>query len=57
MHDQWGPDRLLGTTIVPWTAEWLLHYELSLATGTWLGSGHHNVGPTRRPYHRTSPQE
>jgi hypothetical protein len=38
---QWRPDLLLSTTIVPWTAEWLMHYELWLATGHWTGGGHH----------------
>ena len=32
---------LIATTTVPWAAEWLLHYELWLATdGTWCGGGH-----------------
>ncbi|ASL09434.1 hypothetical protein [Mycobacterium intracellulare] len=37
---QWKPKMLLSTTIVPWTAEWLMHYELWLATGQWSGGGH-----------------
>ena len=33
-------------TIIPWTSEWLLHYELWHATGKWLGGGHRNdAGP------------
>ena len=36
---QWKPEMLLSTTIVPWTAEWLMHYELWLATGHWTGGG------------------
>lgn len=31
---------LISYTIVPWIADWLLHYELWLATGEWLGGGH-----------------
>lgn len=31
-------------TIVPWTAEWLLNYELWLATGEWVGGGEHPQG-------------
>jgi hypothetical protein len=31
---------LLSTTILPWTAEWLMHYELWLISGHWSGGGH-----------------
>ncbi|ARV80824.1 hypothetical protein MYCOZU1_01146 [Mycobacterium intracellulare subsp. chimaera] len=41
---EWQHGMLLATTIVPWTAEWLLHYEIWLATGEWTGGGYH---PTR----------
>jgi len=34
-------DQLLVETIVPWTSEWLMHYELWQATGEWLGGGIH----------------
>lgn len=27
-------------TIIPWTAEWLLHYEIWQVTDTWRGGGH-----------------
>ena len=27
-------------TIIPWTQEWLYHYEIWLATGEWRGGGH-----------------
>ncbi|MCW2930104.1 MAG: hypothetical protein JWM19_1066, partial [Actinomycetia bacterium] len=39
LHDagQWAEHMLIVDTIVPWTAEWLLHYEVWLATGRWLG--------------------
>ena len=39
LHDagQWADHMLIVDTIVPWTAEWLLHYEVWLATGEWLG--------------------
>ena len=37
---QWTADTLLVTSIVPWTAEWLMHYELWLVTGQWAGGGH-----------------
>jgi hypothetical protein len=29
----------LATTIVPWIAEWLYHYEAWLATGVWSDGG------------------
>jgi hypothetical protein len=31
---------LIATSIVPWASEWLLHYEIWRATGTWTGGGH-----------------
>ncbi len=41
LHEEWGPEDLITTTIVPWASEWLLHYELWLASGgTWSGGGH-----------------
>jgi hypothetical protein len=42
---QWRHDMLLAYTILPWTAEWLIHYELWLVTGTWTAGGRH---PRRR---------
>lgn len=42
LPSEWSPAMLLTLTTIPWTAEWLLHYELWLATdGTWCGGGHH----------------
>lgn len=39
---QWNPSFLIADTIVPWASEWLLFYELWLATGgEWLGEGKH----------------
>jgi hypothetical protein len=38
---QWKPNMLMTTTIMPWTAEWLMHYELWLVTGQWAGGGYH----------------
>lgn len=35
---------LLAKTILPWTAEWLLHYEVWLVTGEWVGGGVHPNG-------------
>jgi hypothetical protein len=36
---EWQHDMLLAATVLPWTAEWLLHYELWLITGSWAGGG------------------
>ena len=36
---EWYPEMLIADTIVPWTSEWLVHYEIWLATGKWYGSG------------------
>ena len=32
-QDKWH----LADTVIPWTAEWLLYYEIYLLTGKWLG--------------------
>jgi hypothetical protein len=39
----WGPWMLISQTIVPWTSEYLLHYEFWRATGKWSGGGHEPV--------------
>jgi hypothetical protein len=39
LEDEWSPDMLVVDTTVPWTSEWLLNYELWLATGSWYGGG------------------
>ena len=36
---EWSPTMHLVDTILPWTAEWLAHYELWKATGHWHGDG------------------
>lgn len=36
---EWTPDMLLVDTTLPWTAEWLINYEIWLATGDWHGGG------------------
>lgn len=42
---EWNGSMLLAETILPWTAEWLLHYEIWLATGEWEGGGAHPPAP------------
>ena len=39
--NEWNGDMLLADTIVPWISEWLLNYEIWLATGEWCGGGEH----------------
>ena len=39
LEGQWDPGMPIATTVVPWAAEWLYHYEIWLATGEWTGSG------------------
>lgn len=46
--DEWSPHMFLAVTILPWAAEWLAHYEIWFATGTWYGGGEwppRRVGP------------
>lgn len=38
---EWNNGFLLTNTIIPWTSEWLFHYEVWLATGEWCGGGIH----------------
>jgi hypothetical protein len=40
LHDEWHPDTLISASVIPWTSEWLLYYELWLLTGEWFGGGH-----------------
>lgn len=41
---EWDKTMSLAATIVPWASEWLMHYELWLATGVWSGGGEHPGG-------------
>ena len=36
---EWNDSLRLARTVLPWASEWLLHYELWLATGAWHGGG------------------
>lgn len=36
---EWNAEMSLALTIVPWTSEWLLNYEIWFATGEWHGGG------------------
>lgn len=37
----WDSGQLIADTYVPWAMEWLVFFELWLATGEWLGGGDH----------------
>ncbi len=37
---EWNPGMLISHTIVPWAAEWQLHYEVWRVTHAWTGGGH-----------------
>jgi hypothetical protein len=37
--NEWDGSMLIVNTIVPWTAEWLAHYELWKRSGRWYGDG------------------
>jgi hypothetical protein len=39
--DDWTPKMLIAETLIPWTSEWLLHYEVWRITGKWHGGGIH----------------
>ena len=38
---EWDESQFIADTIIPWTSEWLLHYEIWVATGIWHGGGIH----------------
>lgn len=38
-ESEWSGEMFLVDTIVPWTCEWLAHYEVWLVTGVWYGGG------------------
>ena len=38
---EWNQTKFIADTIIPWTSEWLLHYEIWVATGIWHGGGIH----------------
>lgn len=37
---EWNGSMSIATTIIPWAADWLFHYELWKATDEWSGGGH-----------------
>jgi hypothetical protein len=44
----WRTEMKIHETIIPWTAEWLVFYEIWKLTGSWLGAeSSHGVGEKR----------
>lgn len=39
--NEWNASKMIAKTIIPWASEWLLHYEIWVATGIWHGGGIH----------------
>lgn len=39
--NEWNNQLFIADTIIPWTSEWLFHYEHWLVTGKWHGRGIH----------------
>lgn len=46
---EWNGNKLIATTIIPWTCLWLAFYETWLDTGCWLGEGTHPDLPEHSP--------
>jgi hypothetical protein len=40
-QEEFNSGKYLSQTVIPWTVEWLYHYEIWLATGEWCGGGEH----------------
>ena len=38
---EWGSDKFIADTIIPWTSLWLFYYEDWFYTGQWKGGGIH----------------
>jgi len=51
---EWGPEKPIATTIVPWLSLWLLYYESWLVTGEWQGGGEHPKRGNAEPMSDTS---
>lgn len=43
--DEWHSTMLLAQTLLPWACEWLIFYELWLATNIWYGDGPDRLEP------------
>ena len=55
--DPWKPSDNIHEKIIPWTAEWLVFYELYLMCGKWLGPEAPHVALEKNPQKRKRYQE
>ena len=39
--NEWNERKMIAKTIIPWTSEWLMHYEYWVTAGVWNGGGIH----------------
>jgi hypothetical protein len=56
----WQKKWHLADTVIPWTAEWVMYYELYLLTGKWLGASAVHTAPKAeepKPDSQTTEQE
>jgi hypothetical protein len=49
LDGEWTPTMLIVDTTLPWTAEWLINYEIWKATGVWHGGGEWPPRRTQQP--------
>lgn len=40
-YGDWSTDQLFTETVMPWCSEWILHFEIWMATDEWHGGGIH----------------
>lgn len=40
-YQDWSSDQLFTETVMPWCCEWIVHFEIWLATDKWHGGGIH----------------
>lgn len=45
---EWKSNMFLTDTVIPWTCEWLLHYEFWLTTGVWHGGGIEHISEAKK---------
>jgi hypothetical protein len=48
IEDPWRDYKNIHDTIIPWTAEWLVYYELYLVMGLWLGPEQTHLGQKKQ---------
>jgi len=50
----WDYRRSIASTIIPWTIDWLVHYEIFLATGVWCAKERHPSGGSSEKTNKNS---